>query len=450
MTCLALLVFELAVSILDGGRPTAAAVRLYDQEGRLAIPENALDLSSFGHLYTAGALIHYADWTSTRVRSLDPFFGSSYFRAQHPPRTACFFADGGFRVAARPGRYTLRVNKGMEYVPVERAFDLRADRREIVSLERWADMARAGWYSGDGHVHVERAGPGADRDVLLWMAAEDVRAAHVLLMGDERQTWYPQYSWKAVAADGRALIPGQEDPRTGELGHTLHLGLPGPVRDAERYQDYAPIFERCARAGGLNGLAHVGRRRWHFDVRRALELLAPRGLVDFVEIAQMGYIGVNLWYEFLNRGFRLTAMAGSDVPWGGTIGCARVYAFIGDGFTPERWLEAVRRGRTFVTTGPMLEFTVNGQPPGSVLKVKRGDLLRVRARASSRGPARVKIVAMGRTVHEGGGDFEMRATRSQWITAVCETNERQLMDEPGFFSGAAATPVYVEVEKGRP
>lgn len=450
MTAVALLLVELAVSILDGGRPAAAAVRLYDAQGQLIIPENALDLASLGHLYSAGALIHYADWTSTRVRSRDPFFGSSYFRAQHPPRTACFFVEGGFRVAAAAGRYTLAVSKGLEYAPVERTFEVRGGHRETVVLERWVDMARAGWYSGDGHVHIERAGPAADRAALLWMAAEDVRVANVLLMGDERRTWYPQYSWQPVVENGRALIPGQEDPRTPEFGHTLHLGPGAPVRDAARYREYVPLFQRIAEAGGLSGFAHVGRRRYHFEVRRAMDRLVPAGLGRFAEIAQMGYIGVDTWYEFLNRGFRLTAMAGSDVPWGGTLGSPRVYAFLGaEPFTPERWLEAVRLGRTFVTTGPMLEFSVNGRLPGSVLRVKQGEPLRVRARVSSRVPARLKILAGGKTVREGAGDFEMRADRDTWITAACETNARPLMDQPGFFSGAVATPIYIEIQKGK-
>ncbi len=293
---------------------------------------------------------------------------------------------------------------------------------------------------------MERSGPEADRAALMWMAAEDVRAANVLLMGDARETYYPQYDWKPVARGGRVLIPGQEDPRTRQLGHTLHLGLPAPVRDTGRYYDYAPVFQQIARAGGLNGFAHVGRRRWHFEVDRALTLAAPLGLVDFAEIAQMGYIGVNLWYEFLNLGFRIAAVAGSDVPWGGTIGCARVYAQASQPFSAAAWLAAVKRGRTFVTTGPMLDFTVNGNPPGSVLRVKADSVLRVRAGVRCRIPARTSIVALGRQVHEGAGDFELRAARSTWITAVCQTNQQPLMDAPGFFSGAVATPVYVEVD----
>ena len=34
-------------------------------------------------------------------------------------------------------------------------------------------------------------------------------------------------------------------------------------------------------------------------------------------------------------------------------------------FTYEAWKEAVRRGETFVTYGPLLEFAVDGQPMGS-------------------------------------------------------------------------------------
>ena len=112
------------------------------------------------------------------------------------------------------------------------------------------------------------------------------------------------------------------------------------LRDPAHYYAYAPVFEGN-HGRGLSGFAHVGRKRYSFQADRGLSLLAPAGLVDFVEIAQMGCIGVNVWYEFLNLGFRPTAMAGSDVPWGGTIGNTRVYAYTGKEFDADRWLDAV-------------------------------------------------------------------------------------------------------------
>ncbi len=452
---------ELQVSIRDAsdGQPTAAAVRLHDSQGRLHIPDTALDLSAMGYLYAPGALIHYADWTSPRARSQDPFFGSSWFRQQHPAATACFFVEGGFRIQLPAGRFRLIASKGLEYTPVEKVVELGEDRREeTLTLSRWVDMAERGWYSGDGHVHIERATAAADPSALLWAAAEDVRISNVLRMGDARGTYYPQYAFGPAgraSAGGRWLAPGQEDPRTRYLGHTLHLNLAAPVRTPATYYAYGEVFERVRRGGGLSGFAHAGRRRWSFQADRGLALLAPAGLVDFVEIAQMGYIGVNLWYEFLNLGFHLTAMAGSDVPWGGTIGTTRVYAYTGAKFDPDRWFEAVRRGRTFVTTGPMLEFTVNGQLPGAVLKLAPGEAVRVGARAWGGRPLKLKLVSFGQVLKEVSGDgaleteFTLRARDSLWITALCETNAQPLMDMPGYFSGAVATPVYVEVDGQR-
>lgn len=454
---------ELAVEIVDAaGRPTPAAVRLYDEQGTLRIPAQALDLGGLGHLYARGALIHYADWTSPRARSQYPFFGSSWFRTRHPKDAACFFVAAGFRIELPAGRYRLTVSKGLEYTPVAREIELGAAAHgERVALVRWVDMAARGWHSGDGHVHLERATPAADRTALHWAQAEDIRICHVLLMGDARQTYYAQSTFGeagTVEGDGTWLIPGQEDPRTRHLGHTLHLGPPSLRREPGSYYDYRPVFAGDP-GRGLSGFAHVGRRRWSLHADRGLTLLAPAGLVDFAEIAQMGYIGVPLWYEFLNLGFRLTAMAGSDVPWGGTIGATRVYAYSGAECNAGRWLEAVRRGHTFVTTGPMLEFSVNGNLPGSLVKVKSGERIRIKAKTWGELPGarpwRLTLVSLGEVVQTvtGAGNLEtameVRAERSLWITAACETNRAPLMDQPGYFSGAIATPVYVEVD-GRP
>ena len=446
---------ELTVTLREADQPVAAAVRLHDAAGNLFGPESALDLSSLGFHYTASDLIHYADWKSTRVRSQDPHFGSAFFRAAHPPGTGCFFVTGGFRVEVPPGRYTLVVTRGLEYRPVERTLEISGAQSVAIALERWVDMAERGWYSGDAHVHAARPSPAADATILAWAAAEDVRVVNVLRMGDARETFYEQYGYGAagtVTRDGRGLIPGQEDPRTAGLGHTLHLGLAAPERDGPAYYDYRPVFTRARAGGALSGFAHVGRRRWFFAADRGLTLAAPAGQADFAEIAEMGYIGVGLWHEFLNLGFRLTAMAGSDVPWGGTIGGTRVYAQLEGPFTPARWLEAVRRGRTFVTTGPMLEFTVNGQGPGSILALPPGASVRVRARAwggtAATRPAKLKLVAFGRTVQETTGEFlewETTAERSLWLSAQAETNRQPLMDAPGYFAGAVSTPVYLEV-----
>ncbi len=445
------------------GLKTPVAVRLYAATGQLVVPSGALDFGKLGFLYEEERPVHYADWSSARVRSLDPHFGSSFFRSRPLPESACVYVDGELTARLPPGSYRLTATRGLEYKPSRLAMSIQPGQpfRARVNLERWTDMAALGWYSGDGHVHAERTAPEINDLIAAWAAAEDVALCNVLRMGDEQRTYYEQYAYGAPGrylSRGTVLAPGQEDPRTAELGHTLHLNLAAPVRFPDRYADYEPIFSGARREGALSGFAHAGRQHWSFHAERGLTLLAPLGLVDFVEIAQMGYIGVQRWFDFLNLGFRLTALAGSDVPWGGTLGSTRVYAYTGQPFSPEAWFEAVRQGRTFVTTGPMLQFTVNGERPGSLLTPSRGQRIQVSARAWGWGPHQpetVEIIVSGETLdtatrHEGQEfvtvELEFPASRSVWVTALARTASGELTASSGFFQGAISTPVYIQVE----
>jgi hypothetical protein len=65
--------------------------------------------------------------------------------------------------------------------------------------------------------------------------------------------------------------------------------------------------------------------------------------------------------------------------------CSPPLPFVGEGGLGgvRGWLDAVRAGRTFVTTAPLLSLTVAGQGPGSVLTVEPGARVRLRAEAHS-------------------------------------------------------------------
>ena len=75
--------------------------------------------------------------------------------------------------------------------------------------------------------------------------------------------------------------------------------------------------------------------------------------------------GFQNYYLLLNCGFRLRPTAGTasgvhPVP----LGFSRVYVQVGDRFDADGWIEGLRRGRSFVTTGPMLFATLDEQHPG--------------------------------------------------------------------------------------
>jgi hypothetical protein len=436
---------DLAVSVLprvplkveirdEAGNATEAAVGLYSTSRRFLTPANALDFGSGGYAY---APVSYRDTSNAKY-----WPGGEGF-------TRCFFIKGDFEMDLPPGSYRLIASKGPEYLPVDRTLLLNGGKAQTEKLElrRWIDMSKRGWHSGDCHIHYARPSEAANQRLLLWTQAEDLRMGNILRMGDARLTYFEQYAFGKRGRflhDRGALVPGQEDPRTGLLGHTASLNLQTPIRDADRYYLYGRIFDEAHRQGALAGYVHVNND--NFLVHRDMTINVPRGKADFAEICEFGEVGTELLYEFLNLGFRLTVVGGSDVPWGRTVGDSRVYAFTGTPFNPDLWFDAVRKGRTFVTTGPMLEFTVDGRLPGEQIRPARGQKLRVGAHSqvgSSRVPlGRLEIIANGEVIgtsdpvgNSARCDLVVTADKSMWIAART--------------TGAHTTPVYVVVDGRR-
>jgi hypothetical protein len=315
---------------------------------------------------------------------------------------------------------------------------------------RWVDMAARGWYSGDDHVHMQILDEGDARRMMTWARAEDVHVCNIVRMGDVYRTWFEQRGagkpFRVVDGD-YVLSPGQEDPRTNELGHTLAMNITSMIRDPERYFLYDWVFDEVHAQGGLTGYAHVLEDA--FNVHRDMSLNIPKGKVDFVALLQNFHQGTGLYYEFLNTGFKVTASAGSDVPWGGTIGEVRVFARTGPGrLDVDRGFDAVRRGHTVVTDGPMLELTVDGALPGDQIDVKSDRPLRVKARgwghAGASLPAKLEMVRNGEVIKTAEptdpqqaeliADFEVDPGHGFWIAARAEGADG---------SRAHTTPVYV-------
>lgn len=177
-----------------------------------------------------------------------------------------------------------------------------------------------------------------------------------------------------------------------------------------------------------------------------------RGKVDFFSILQNNNLGLQDYYDFLNLGVKVTATASTDYPTP-VVGEKITYAYTGAGesFSPDPWYAAVKRGRTFVTNGPMLTLTVGEAMPGDEVRVGKDAKLHVQAEArapeSIGAPKVLEIVSHGRVIRkvESPGpkqdkllvDFDWPADESQWITARTTA-----------FNGAVAhtTPVYVIVD----
>lgn len=351
--------------------------------------------------------------------------------------------DGEVALEAAPGPWEVRLRRGLEFIPQVAKLDVQAGQlsKASISLKRWEDMRPKGWWSGDDHVHAQVLNDAEAARVLAWARAEDTHVVNVVKMGDIHRTWFEQRGWGVKnrhTVEDFALIPGQEDPRThDELGHTLALNLgQGMVRDVPRYYLYDLRFDGTRAQGGLNGYAHVNSGI--FFVHRDMSLNVPRGKVDFVELLQFGRSDPSLYYEFLNLAMPLTALAGSDVPWGGSLGEARAYAYTGKPtFDPDAWYDAVKKGKTFVTNGPMIELLVDDAHPGETVDAgEKGDKqVRVRARAwghpAVSAPLTLEVVRFGEVIRSAKGaapakegdvpaltlEFTLPAGQGCWLAA---------------------------------
>jgi hypothetical protein len=127
------------------------------------------------------------------------------------------------------------------------------------------------------------------------------------------------------------------------------------------------------------------------------------------------------------------------------VGDSRVYAHTGKPFDPDDWFDALKQGRTFVTVGPMLDFSADGELPGARLDRAKGDKLKIRATASIGDPRipfeKLEIVANGEVIHSAPRDrnqsvieFDLPLEHGLWIAA------RTISDGQ---IGAHTTPIYI-------
>jgi hypothetical protein len=116
---------------------------------------------------------------------------------------------------------------------------------------------------------------------------------------------------------------------------------------------------------------HVWRTNFGFKSQQVMP--AEWMNVEYEEPGKMtewGWLnyGWEVYYTLLNCGFRLAPTAGTasgvhPVP----LGWSRVYVHTGDHLTVDGFLDGLKQGRSFVTTGPMLFAKVNGKLPGEVV-----------------------------------------------------------------------------------
>ena len=357
-----------------------------------------------------------------------------------------------FDMTLAPGVWQIGVRRGVEHEAVFEDVMIHSGETMGKTLRprRWVDMRRRGWWSGDDHVHCRILTSDDARNLMAWIQAEDVHLANVVQMGDIYRTYFQQRGFGPShrVVDGEyVLAPGQECPRTNDLGHTLAENIADEIRDPERYFLYDTVFDSVHAQGGLAGYAHVNLGL--FNIHRDMALNVPRQKVDFVEILQVANLGTDLYYDFLNLGCKLTASAGLTCL--GAAPSARSGCPLREKAPADAWFDAFGRGQ-HCYGGPVNSAWTTPCRRRTVVKSERQ--LRVRARTwgnpKTRAPVNLEIVRHGDILGSVQSstperpaatlDFTVAPGHGFWIAARARS---------GYGTSAHTTPVYVIRERLR-
>jgi hypothetical protein len=366
----------------------------------------------------------------------------------------------------------VEVSKGFEIKPVRKVVEVTPETQEVViEIEKVLPWRERGWVTADTHVHFL-----SPMSALLEGAAEGVNIVNLLAsqwgelmtnVGD----FDGQTTWGSPEAggDGEYLVRVGTENRQHVLGHISLLGYRAPIivpmttggPDESALGDPIEILltewaRQCKQQGGIVVLPHFPNPR----AEHAASIVS--GEIDAVEMTswQDLYSGISPyslsdWYRYLNCGYHVAAVGGTDKMTATTaVGTVRTYARIAPGmpFTYEAWKEAIRRAETFVTYGPLLDFTVEGLPMGSRIEMSAsGGTVDVTWQAASATipMSRVDLVVNGEiresaaaSPWNASGHWQVRVDKSAWLALLVRGH---YADKPEIIA-AHGTPVMIMVD----
>lgn len=396
-----------------------------------------------------------------------------------------FYARERAELVLPAGKFTLQAWRGPEYFVHTQELEIAADEtREVtVAMERWINQPKNGWYSGENHIHANY-GYGAwhnnPQTIREQCQGEDLHVANVVVAnsdGDgvfDRQYFLGQPDPVSLA---RTIIYWNEEFRSTLWGH-LTLGslsqLVEPIftgfKDTTNPWDVptnADIADQTRAQQGMVSYTHpAANPDSPYDSAysaKGLPVDAALGRIDTLDVMGFGYAAsLRLWYRLLNCGFRIPAAAGTDVFLNRITsyppGWGRCYVKVTNDLTYASWMSGQKAGRSFVTTGPMLEWSADGREPGDSLRFDAPRKVRVRVRAVSQFALKsLELIFNGDVISTNAArqserelvlDQEVKLDRGGWISVRCASANSSFPG--GQTLTAHGNPIYVEMPRSPP
>lgn len=332
------------------------------------------------------------------------YFNSYY---EHAPG---FFTedDGSFELNLPPGSYEMEVMHGIDRLSQKHVFAVSDDQgiEAKIYLQSWVDLKKLGWINGDGHCHLYTE---KKADTTMAALVRRICRAQGVDFVCAAQGWagYTDSTWEEgydqFTDENFILHYGSEMPKY-RTGHTYWLGQKSTAGyyessmdttyENQYYQsheathwdfdelgfpaipDVEVVLRLKERDNSVAIMPHP--TSWWWQERGDIEKYTTNvaaylsfGLLAgqiWDGLVVMGYnhdhiFYQNLWFNVLNMGYRMPAIAELDGGLGKGdrfyYGSMRTYYQLGDDFSIASVAEAVRKGRTFVTTGPIVQANID-------------------------------------------------------------------------------------------
>lgn len=279
-------------------------------------------------------------------------------------------ATPGYLPGSLPaGEWMLVVNTNLINPDAPVTYDadigIRFDEEEPVATPAWTpgttDPRGPGWYRGDLHAHTIHSDGSWNVSDLVDFARQ--HQLDFVTLSDHNTTSALK-EMDSYSSDDLLTMGGFE--LTTFYGHALALGvrdmLEWRVKAGERTM--SDIFAEIKAAGGLFIIAHpmcpgdpvCTGCQWEYPDMMPGPARVVEVWNEHWKSGSNNPGSVNLWYEWLNQGQRLSATVGTDIhgasdrEWGFNV----VYA---EALTEQAILNGIRQGHLYMSSGPEVSFS---------------------------------------------------------------------------------------------
>jgi hypothetical protein len=386
------------------------------------------------------------------------------------------YVPGEFQIELPVGDVFVEISKGFEYEPMRRKLNIKAGTRQLtLGIKQFINLRQQNFVTADTHVHFLSP-------QTAWLEGQCEGLNLINLLASKWGKLFTNVGDITGKVSGSSeqdtiVFVGTEN-RHHLLGHISLLGTKGmpafpmctggPTEswfgdpDIRSQLDWA---EECRAKGGVVIRPHFPNPNCEVGADIIL------GKIDALEIRNLGVrknsldsFSIRDWYRYLNCGYRLPAVGGTDKMCAGTpLGGVRTYAQLDsdDELSFENWGKAVKAGRTFTTSGPLIGLTVEGNEMGEEIQLPvGGGTLDVEAWAVCAQPMHgLELINNGKIISrvdskEGSSRFEIKEKvkidQSGWLAARCFSQHQVWHIWPTSLNpvnvGAHTSPVYVVVD----